>query len=91
FSAHKDVRSPERKFFRLTGGLGSCRAVISANRQFGRLVVGSSANRQMGSSASRQFGKSADRQFGRSASRQIGKSADGQIGHWRIGHWRIGH
>ncbi len=49
FSAHKDVRPPERKFFPLTGGRGSCRAVISAGRQ-----VGSSADRQIGKSGFRQ-------------------------------------
>ncbi len=39
FSAHQrfalQVRPPERKFFPLTGGRGSCRAVISASRQVG--------------------------------------------------------
>ncbi|MFN4179902.1 MAG: hypothetical protein ACK4I8_06285 [Armatimonadota bacterium] len=44
-----EVRAPARpKKFRLTGGLGSCRAVISAIRQVG--------NRQVGKSAGREFG-----------------------------------
>ena len=54
FSAHKNVRPPERKkfsrltrgspsetkvfFFLLTGGRGSCRAAISASRQIGKSV-----------------------------------------------------
>ncbi|MFN4179121.1 MAG: hypothetical protein ACK4I8_02315 [Armatimonadota bacterium] len=47
------------------GGRGSCRAVISASRQFGRLVVGSSANRQFGNLASQQFVNSGCRQKSR--------------------------
>ncbi len=44
-----EVRPPERKFFPLTGGRGSCRAVISAGRQFGNSAV-----RQIGRSGCRQ-------------------------------------
>ncbi len=51
-SAHKDVRPPGQKFFRFTGGRGSCRAVISASRQIGRPAI-----RQIGKSAGRQIGK----------------------------------
>ena len=48
-SAHKDVRPPERKFFRLTGGRGSCRAVISASREVGKSAGGKFGGLTVGS------------------------------------------
>ena len=85
FLAHKDVRLPERKFFLLTGGRGSCRAVISASRQVGksagqdvgrkfRLTRGSSSRTKV-FSAHWRTRLLPSRNFGKSADRQVSMSA----------------